>query len=74
LATNKKQEGRTTVPVHLPPDIHQQVTTIAGRGGQSDLIVECLRETVPKRYQKWLKAELQKNIGDTGRKKTKAKA
>jgi hypothetical protein len=61
LATNKKPEGTKVVPVHLPLDLHRQLTTLAGRGKVSDLIVECLREPISKRYQKWLKDELQRS-------------
>jgi hypothetical protein len=61
LATNSKPEGTKTVPVHVPSELHKQITTLAGRGKVSDLVVECLWESVPKRYKKWLQEELQKS-------------
>jgi hypothetical protein len=57
LATNKKPPGTVTVLVHLPEDLHYKVTRIAARGKASELIVECLQETVPKRWNEWLKQE-----------------
>jgi hypothetical protein len=60
LATNKKPPGSVTVPVHIPPELHRQITTMAERGKTSEYIVECLEQTVPNRWEKWLNAEREK--------------
>lgn len=69
LATNKKPPGTTTVPVHLPNDLHRKVITIAGRGKASELIVKCVREPISKLWAEWINAEHKKiDNGDQGKK------
>ena len=50
-------QGKKSMQLILSDDLHHQITVMAGRGKADDLIEECLRETIPHRWLRWLEQQ-----------------
>jgi len=49
--------GKKSMQLILADDLHHKVTVMAGRGKTDDFIEECLRETIPPRWLRWLEQQ-----------------
>jgi hypothetical protein len=48
-------QGKKSVYVIMPEELHRRITLLVSRGGADALICECLQEPIAKRWEQWIR-------------------